>query len=194
MTELIVQSGKHQGRRLRFTDADITIGRDDTCEIRLTSAEVSKQHCRVRIAGGALFVRDLGSSNGTFVNDVRIAEETRLQPGDRLRIGPMLLQVPAVTAKPADVRPGGKKSKPLSEDDIASWLTDETDHGEVSSADTTVIQTSAAPAARSPAPPAGPPAAAAVSAGAHEDEKKFRTIADEAADIIRRWWQVQKDD
>ncbi len=191
MAELIVQTGKHQGRRLRFSEAEITIGRDDDCQIRLTSVDVSKRHCRLRFADGALSVQDLGSSNGTFVNDVRIDGETRLAPGDRLRIGPMVLEVPAAAKKRAGDKPaGGKKSDRLSEEDIASWLTDDTDHGEVSSADTTVILTAAAPAA---AAETSSLAVAAAAAGPQDDRKKFRTIADEAADIIRRWWQMQKE-
>jgi pSer/pThr/pTyr-binding forkhead associated (FHA) protein len=199
MAELIIQSGKHQGRRLRFADAVVTIGREDDCQIRLTSAEVSKQHCRLRQTELGLVVQDLGSSNGTFVNDVRIETETRLNAGDRLRVGPMVFEVPAASKAPAGGTSGRrKKSDPLSEDDIASWLADETDHGEASAADTTIIETTAAPAASAPGSastvvaltsPASPGGVAV-----REDRKKFRTVADEAADIIRRWWQMQREE
>ena len=200
MAELIIQSGKHQGRRLKFSEPVVMIGREESCQIRLTSADVSKQHCRLRNTERGLSVEDLGSSNGTFVNDVRIESETRLQPGDRLRVGSLVFEVPAA-AKPAHsaVPARGKKSKPLSEDDIASWLAVETDHGEgASSADTTIIETTPAPiGATAPPAPAASVAAADVgspAAASLEDRKKFRTVADEAADIIRRWWEMQREE
>ncbi|HUG94434.1 MAG TPA: FHA domain-containing protein [Planctomycetaceae bacterium] len=198
MAELIIQSGKHQGRRLRFPDTEITIGRGDECQVRLTSADVSKEHCRLRATGEGLIVEDLGSSNGTFVNDVRIEGPTRLAPGDRLRVGPMVFEVPAAARKQAAAKRTGRKSDPLSEDDIANWLTDETDHGEAASADTTVISTTApaAPVAANAAAETSAltAAVAAAESGPRDERKKARTIADEAADIIRRWWDVHKDE
>ena len=204
MAELVIQSGKHQGRRLRFSEPAVVIGREESCQIRLTSADVSKQHCRLRNTERGLSVEDLGSSNGTFVNDVRIESETPLQSGDRLRVGSLVFEVPtaakpAVAASPAR----GKKSKPLSEDDIASWLTVETDHGEgASSADTTIIETTpAAKPARANGPPASTASVAAAAAdtgspavAGREDRKRFRTVAEEAADIIRRWWEMQREE
>lgn len=66
------------------------IGRHTGCEIRIPLAAVSRQHCELRIAdGGAITARDLGSSNGTFVNKTRI-DEGALAPGDVLAVGPVV--------------------------------------------------------------------------------------------------------
>ena len=64
-----------------------TLGRAPGADFILEAALVSRVHCRVTIApSGDLEVRDLDSTNGTFVNDERV-DIAHLKPGDRLRIG-----------------------------------------------------------------------------------------------------------
>ena len=113
MAELILRSGKRAGKRIPLPSAEIVIGRDEGCHIRLTSSDVSRRHCLLRCNGESLVAADLGSRNGTHVNDVAIDGPTSLRPGDRLRIGPFLFQVP-----------GGEESIG-SEADISGWLTEE---------------------------------------------------------------------
>jgi hypothetical protein len=62
------------------------IGRSDDCEIVLNDPSVSRTHAVVEIAGGGATVRDLGSTNGTFANGLRI-ERHQLQDGDELQFG-----------------------------------------------------------------------------------------------------------
>lgn len=64
-----------------------TVGRGRDCSIMLRHPLVSRQHCEIFEAGGALLVRDLGSLNGTFVNNQRIEGDAPLQPGQLLTIG-----------------------------------------------------------------------------------------------------------
>jgi pSer/pThr/pTyr-binding forkhead associated (FHA) protein len=52
-----------------------------------TTAKVSKQHARLQSDGGAWYVEDMGSKNGTFVNGVRVVRPCRVKEGDRLRLG-----------------------------------------------------------------------------------------------------------
>lgn len=174
MAELIIRSGKHQGKKLVVADAEVVIGRDESCRIRLASTEVSRRHCAIKLTDEGLRVRDLGSGNGTLVNDVAIEEETLLQPGDLIRVGPLELQVPG---KRQAVRRDPPESSIFSEDDIAHWLSDEeTPQSRASRGDTTIIRMDrVAPAA---------PAA----------KKQFRSIAEEAADIIRRHWETQEEE
>ena len=85
---------------LRITDNDVpgqtfrilpgstkTLGRATGADFIIEAPLVSRVHCRLTIApSGDLEVRDLDSTNGTFVNDERV-EIAHLKPGDRLRIG-----------------------------------------------------------------------------------------------------------
>src|SRR4029077_16019496 len=103
MYSLIVQSGKHKGKKIELPDKEVIIGRDETSFIRMTSTEVSRQHSSLTATDKGLLVRDLGSQNGTLVNDVRIESETLMQPGDRLQIGPIAFELAG--ARPA--KPGG---------------------------------------------------------------------------------------
>lgn len=193
MAELIIQSGKHHGKKLLLSEAKILIGRSPECHIRLASAEISKQHCLLRSTPEGIFVTDLGSRNGTLVNDQPITEETQLKPGDRLRVGPMEFRVPhdkpSASASPAVAKSKGKR---VSDDEIAHWLTDEP-HEADPSGDTTTIATTES--ALQPPERAAPPEAAARSQPAptapEPPRKQFKTVAEEGADIIRRWWQKQ---
>jgi diguanylate cyclase (GGDEF)-like protein len=62
------------------------VGRHSRCDIVVDSGAVSRQHARVERRAGAWVVRDLSSTNGVYVNDVRVAEHT-LAHGDRVQIG-----------------------------------------------------------------------------------------------------------
>ena len=63
------------------------IGRGTECEVRVSSPRVSRIHAELRWEKQDLFVRDLGSHNGTRVNDARV-DEVRLRDGDEITIGP----------------------------------------------------------------------------------------------------------
>ncbi|MCV6614703.1 MAG: FHA domain-containing protein [Cellvibrionaceae bacterium] len=59
------------------------VGRSNECDMVLAAAHLSRQHARLFIEQGALYVRDLDSSNGTFLNGVRV-KESRVRRGDEL--------------------------------------------------------------------------------------------------------------
>src|SRR5262249_31941401 len=63
----------------------LTLGRRDSCDIPLRLPNVSGQHCELSFVDGCWWLRDLGSTNGTKVNGVRVAKK-RLNAGDRLTI------------------------------------------------------------------------------------------------------------
>jgi len=73
---------------LNLSGDEVVIGRNEGCKVRIPSAAVSRKHCRLEMINELLSVEDLGSSNGTFINDVRIQEQSYLKPGDVLRCGP----------------------------------------------------------------------------------------------------------
>ncbi|MGC9398145.1 MAG: FHA domain-containing protein [Anaerolineae bacterium] len=69
----------------------VTIGRDPGNHIHLNHPTVSRQHAEIVQQGSAQLIRDLGSSNGTFLNGQRVTQGTRLTMGDVIQIGPYKL-------------------------------------------------------------------------------------------------------
>ena len=195
MTELIIQSGKHQGRKLTLPVTEVLVGSDDDCQIRVASEDISRRHSALRPSSDGLLVRDLGSRNGTFVNEVDIETETLLQPGDTLRIGPMIFQVPGrsrAKSKTGDDFPEPQGAGGPSANDIVNWLSDN-DATEVAAGDETIIFTERSDADTkdvittvSPEPPETEVALPTAPA----TNKKFKSIAEEAVDIICRWKKI----
>jgi hypothetical protein len=73
--------------------ASMAVGRAPECEIRLDDTYVSQQHARIFGKGDRWYVEDLGSTNGTFVNDQRLAAPAQVEPGDRIRVGTTVLEL-----------------------------------------------------------------------------------------------------
>ncbi len=75
-------------------DGEVTVGRSNGCGIPTTyDAYSSTVHARVYRSGGQVWVEDLGSTNGTFVNSERISQPSRLAKGDILQIGATVFEV-----------------------------------------------------------------------------------------------------
>ncbi|MBS0202350.1 MAG: FHA domain-containing protein [Planctomycetes bacterium] len=186
MAELIIYSGKLKGQRLILPDREVVIGRDEDCHMRIASSLISRKHCTLKAAPDGVWVRDLNSQNGTYVNDVAITDPFLMKPGDILRVGAALFQVPRL-------RPPSTK---VSDDNITDWLTDESGADSDSSvkSDTTIIK------GRQSAPPAAPAtgAVAAPKSPVQIDEARPRptirqppkTVKEQAADIIRKHWEI----
>lgn len=67
----------------------VTVGRHEDADIQLADESVSRRHARIQNTESGVFVQDLGSSNGTFVSSVRIAETTPVQLGAEITFGNM---------------------------------------------------------------------------------------------------------
>ena len=67
--------------------AEIVIGRSADCDLALPSAEASRRHASVTMTGEGPVLRDLGSTNGTFLNGIRVEGEETLAPGDGIGVG-----------------------------------------------------------------------------------------------------------
>ncbi len=73
---------------------ELTIGRSPGCGVSLPDDTfVSSVHARVFKRSGEYLVEDLGSTNGTLLNDARVAGPARMQAGDRLRVGETTLEL-----------------------------------------------------------------------------------------------------
>jgi len=77
-----------------FAPADeTTVGRAPGCGITVDDTYASQLHARIFRAGGELFVEDLGSTNGTFLNQRKVGGPQPLHAGDRLQIGNTVLEL-----------------------------------------------------------------------------------------------------
>lgn len=93
IVKLRVANGKHAGTMYLVHKSPYIIGRHEQADLRIGNAQVSVQHCCVVVRGTEVWVRDLGSTNGTLVNDEQIAGEVRLGVSDRLQVGPAVFEV-----------------------------------------------------------------------------------------------------
>jgi CheY-like chemotaxis protein len=137
-----------------LNDKWITIGRADGNLFQISDPSVSGRHCEVRLTGEELIVRDLQSTNGTFVDGKNIIEAT-LKPGQKLRLGDVELRLEMSMSEP---RPG------------TAFIT------------RSLVTTAAASASQTTAPepakpvPAPAPLPVAASASPVEPEKKYQVL------------------
>jgi pSer/pThr/pTyr-binding forkhead associated (FHA) protein len=103
-------SGATFGRNFALAGT-MTIGRQSDCDIPIPADEISRHHARLQVTAAGVMVEDLGSANGTWVNDKRV-HTGMLNSGDELRLDTvrfLLLapgaQVPATSARPVDTVP-----------------------------------------------------------------------------------------
>ena len=69
-----ILAGPEQGQVHKINRPTTTVGRSNTCEVVLTDPLISRQHCQILLGMGGVMLRDLGSTNGTFLNGTRIIE------------------------------------------------------------------------------------------------------------------------
>jgi diguanylate cyclase (GGDEF)-like protein len=85
---LTVSSGADAGRVLSVPRGGVlTLGRADDCAARFDDVSLSRVHARVMRIGGEFVLDDAGSTNGSYVNDARVAGPTPLKDGDRVQLG-----------------------------------------------------------------------------------------------------------
>ncbi len=96
---LVVASGIYAGKEIAIAGSQFVIGRDEDCNLRPASPAISKKHCAVFYKDGEPFVKDLGSTNGTFVNDQQVEGERPLVEGDKVRVGPLDFTVKMLGAR-----------------------------------------------------------------------------------------------
>ncbi len=133
---VVLTPGPAEGKVIPINVPQFLIGRDPGCQLRPASILISKRHCALLRRDEKVFVRDFGSTNGTFVNDRQIKGEIELLDGDKLRVGPLTFKVnlepsPATAAKAppkpaADQAASPPAEKPAQaaspEDEVAAQL------------------------------------------------------------------------
>ena len=87
MVKLVVLSEGFAGKTCELKADKLTIGRVGDNRFQIPEGSVSGRHCEVRLKEGKVYVKDLGSTNGTFVGGKKVNSETLLRPGNILRLG-----------------------------------------------------------------------------------------------------------
>lgn len=103
---LIVRRGPQPNQVYELDKDFLTIGRDITNDIAINDPEVSRHHCRLTRGGGGYTLEDLGSTNGTFINNQRLTGARPLNSGDVIGLGETVtLSYEAVSMAPAVAPP-----------------------------------------------------------------------------------------
>src|SRR5947209_4943278 len=86
MPKLVVKPGSPASWAIDLKSGTNSLGRGFANDFRIEDPSVSGSHCQILLTNGATFIRDLGSTNGTFING-RPIKEAYLQPGQTLHLG-----------------------------------------------------------------------------------------------------------
>jgi predicted component of type VI protein secretion system len=112
--KLIVESGGER-RELKVT-GPVTIGRSPGATLHIDANTLSREHTQVFLQGGRLYVRDMESKNGTYLNGALIRQPEPLQHGDKIRVGPVVVLTVVLEAGdargPAPARPATQVPPP----------------------------------------------------------------------------------
>jgi len=121
MPRLTVRHGEGQVDDVVLGASAIVVGRDASCDVAIDSGYVSRRHARIERTLLGYTVADMGSSNGTFVNHVRIETPTLLARGDEIELGAATLlfmdddailaeqTIPLKRTLPVTVDPGARR-------------------------------------------------------------------------------------
>lgn len=89
---VVVAPETHAGRFHVLAD-EVTLGRAAGCEVTIDDTYASQMHARIFRRDGEVFVEDLGSTNGSYVNREKVNRPTVINPGDQLQIGATIFEV-----------------------------------------------------------------------------------------------------
>ncbi len=99
---LVITQGEGVGRQVNMKDTPLIVGRSSDCDMRLLNRAVSRLHCRVWKDATGFWLRDLNSTNKTYLND-RSVVEARLKDGDFITVGGTVMQFSEKTEAANDV-------------------------------------------------------------------------------------------
>ena len=111
MAKLVILTQGMSGRAHELNVDRTTIGRVEDNTFQIADASVSSHHCEVLLRGSEVLIRDLNSTNGTFINDAQITESV-LKPGQKLRLGQIELKLEADATTPSAAPPPATPKTP----------------------------------------------------------------------------------
>lgn len=101
--DLIMFKADGSHRKFPLRRGNVVVGRAGGCDLRIPLASVSRKHAVFEVEDDGVVIRDLGSSNGTFRNGLRV-EDAELDAGDEITIGPVVFRV-LFDGQPDDLEP-----------------------------------------------------------------------------------------
>ena len=101
--KLVMFTEKGERKDFPLLASGLQVGRHEQCALRIPLPEVSRRHAEIQIVKGSVVVKDLGSANGTFVNNKRV-DELKLNAGDHLVIGPVVFTL-QIDGEPKNITP-----------------------------------------------------------------------------------------
>ena len=105
MAKLVVLSEGMTGQSYELKVEKTTIGRVDDNTFPIAQPSISSHHCEILLRGNDVVVKDLNSTNGTFINNQQVTGEAVLKPGQVLRLGQVDLRLEAPGAATTSKRP-----------------------------------------------------------------------------------------
>ena len=90
---LYAERGPGSGQLLPIAPGTLVLGRSSSADLRLPHASISRRHARLQRRGERFFLEDLGSQNGTYVDEERLSSEREVLLGQRIHIGPAVLRL-----------------------------------------------------------------------------------------------------
>lgn len=143
--ELKVVGGKQQGKVIPLTMKKFLVGREKDCHLRPNNDLISRHHCVITVDEFSVRVRDLGSTNGTFVNSERVQGQVVLNHGDQLSFGKLNFELAIRESQaPAEV----EAAPPVDLQDTESFVDQLTPVPENINSDSTVDNIGAAASAQ----------------------------------------------
>ena len=114
MARLVILSEAQMGRSFELKDGTTTVGRGEDNAFEIAEPSVSGHHCEIVLDANGVNIRDLNSTNGTFINSQRVVSNAPLRPGQILRLGQVELRLEPGTPAPAQAGGFSSASSPNS--------------------------------------------------------------------------------
>ena len=121
---LVVTFGTNVIESRRIDKDKITIGRDDTNDIVLNNPTISREHSEINFSDGIISIKDLGSANGTFINNVKM-DEAVLDIGDEIVVGKYMIKLKSARSLDPELDLSFQSSEEGKSTDIETFRVDD---------------------------------------------------------------------
>jgi hypothetical protein len=119
--QILIKLGNATARTVTLASGVNRVGRNPASDIHLDDATVSARHCEIVVLDDDVFVRDVGSTNGTFIDGKRVMEAALL-PGQKLHVGAVETTVEALARVAIPQLPSPQETHPVLPDGVAACV------------------------------------------------------------------------